>query len=331
MDAPPSNEATSRELCQNFYRFVCQKSGVSYDPTGMVRPDVDGEKQVLQIYKTIIQKHGDWTPDQVDEELVREVFTPERRARIKSAFKWVVRDIERLIDRQPSSVFNASEKRLLKNRLRKTQLELPPPATLYADEPDLITKDEVYYERLLDGQMRLRIGGGYLFITTSWFNYIFTFAHELFHSIDLCEVRTARLSFPAYDRLEACFLSHHLIATPKTRSECGEDDQLSEISADWVATQITYDALKTFATEFDPQQVKNAARNSVRDLCLQGGDDDNELDTEYHPSPQTRIGKIFGQYPPIRRLLGCEAAKSTSVSSYCTFIWGKSSGGVYVK
>jgi hypothetical protein len=102
----------------------------------------------------------------------------------------------------------------------------------------------VYYERFADGRMRLRVGGAYLLSAKSWFNLVFTLAHELGHAIDPCELRVARLPLPAYDRLGACLLADGLVASRETRAECGQDDQLSEAFSDWLAVQVTADVLK---------------------------------------------------------------------------------------
>jgi hypothetical protein len=275
---------------------------------------VEGEKQAIHLYQEIIRQHRDWSSDQVQEELVNQIFDTKRRTRLEAAFTWVKQTLKRLIDQQPETVFQAREKELLKARLKKTILQLPFPAQLYADEPDLLTKNEVYYERSQDGSTRLRVGGAYILIAKSWFNLVFTLAHELAHSIDPCELRAAGLAMPAYDRISACFLMQGMIALGKNRSECGPNDQLSETFADWLAVQVTIEALKIFATEFHPAQVINAMRNSVRDLCEQENDQ-FELDTDLHPSPHTRINTIFG--PPIRKFLGCENPEP--VSNYCTF------------
>lgn len=302
---PKTDSRSSPNLCQNFYRLVCQNPGETSDPTGVVTPDFEGEKQVLRIYADIIQKHPDFSLDQVNEELAQQIYQGRRRVRIESGFRWVKTTLEKFIDRQPSTVFTATEKQQLKARVKKTQLELPPPASIYADEPDLLKKTEALYERTASGETRLRIGGAYLFIAKSWFNVVFTLAHELGHSIDPCEVRYAGFAFPAYDRLTACFLQQKLIDTRATRSECGRDDQLSEIFADWLAAQITTEALKAFSFEFQGPQLINAVRNSVRDLCDQD-DDEFESDLTYHPSPKVRIDKIFGENPEIRKLLNCD-------------------------
>lgn len=312
-----SPKKISTSPCENFYKMVCQNLDETRDPTGSVIRDAEGEKQALRLTKQLIQAHPDWESNQIDEEVVKVIFNFKNRVRIESAYRWVQHSIERFVDRQPAKIFSPLEKRQIKSRLRRTKLQLPPPASVYADEPDLLTKNEVYYERTIDGQLRLRVGGAFMFIAKSWFNIIFTMGHELAHSIDPCEMRAARLSFPAYDHLTACFLTHGLIATRKTRSECGENDQLSETFADWVAAQVTAEALTLFSTEFHGQQIVNAVRNSVRDLCEQNEDDEEgEFDQEFHPSPQVRIEKIFGRNPAIRNVLGCRT--TPLVPTYCT-------------
>lgn len=310
-----ANSESSGNLCQNIYRLVCQKTPSTNDPTGTVRSDIEGEKLALRLYADIIHAHRDWHIDQIDEEMAIQTFTPAKRGRIEAAFRLAKSTIEKFIDQQASSVFTRREKQLIKTRLKKTKLELPPPASIYSDEPDLLTKNEIYYERTSDGKMRLRVGGAYVFLAKSWFNILFTLAHELAHSIDPCEIRAARLSFPAYNYLAACFIQNGLIATRIDRSECGANDQLSETFADWMAVQVTASALKDFATEFHGPQIVDAARNSVRDLCEQDSQQ-NDIGTEFHPSPSVRISKIFGDNPQIRSLLGCEGEPIGP--AYCT-------------
>lgn len=299
---PSQQLNTENTLCKNIYRIICGKTGETRDPTGVVRPDMDGELRALRLYQEILQAHKDWTSPQADEELVKTIYTPARRGRMESAFRWVKHTLEKMISEQPASVFTAAEKRQLRRRLEKTKLELPPPATVYEDEPDLFTKNEIYYERTLDGEMRIRIGGAYFLTVKSWFNMVFTLAHEFGHAIDPCEVRSMGFSFPAYDQLAACFVREGYIVTRKTRLECGQDDQLSESFADWLAVRVASEALKAFATEFHGPQLATAAINTVRDLCEENGD---LADDENHPLPEVRIGKIFGLNPKVREILGC--------------------------
>jgi hypothetical protein len=311
--------AIEPSVCKDFYKQVCQiKSGPlgdGRDPTGLVHSDVEGERIAESFLKDIIEKHPDWSSDQVDDELVKVIYTPERRARIEAAYHWVEYRIERFIDSQPEHVFTLREKKEIKSRLRKTELQLPTTAAVYSDEPDLFTKNDVYYERTPDGQMRMRVGGAYLFTAKSWFNIVFTLGHELGHSIDPCEIRQARLSYPAYDRLTACFLRTGLVKTTKLRTECAENDQLSETFADWIAAKVSAEALKNFSVEFHGPQLVNAAENSVRDLCEQEEGADVEVDEDDHPSPRVRIDGIYGSNPEIRNLLGCEKPSA----DYCSF------------
>jgi hypothetical protein len=320
-EAPISHISPSEEpaICKHLYKIVCHGQGhdqAQRDPTGLVRPDVEGERIVTSMYKDIIEKNPDWTEEQVDDELARQIFTPVRRGRLEAAYHWVQNRIEQIIESQPEHVFTAHEKKVLRQRIHNTTLEIPPPASIYADEPELLTKNDVFYERTTDGTTRMRVGGAYLFTAKSWFNMVFTMGHELGHSIDPCEIRNARLSFPAYDRLEACFQKTGIVATSKNRAECENNDQLSEAFADWIGTQVVSDALRIFSAEFHGTQLVNAASNSVRDLCEQ--DDANDLDTSDHPPPVVRIEKIFGNQPGIRSVLGC-SVPVPSQSQYCGF------------
>ncbi len=314
--------------CQRIYERVCKKPIIDLDPTGTVHSDDESEKEAHEIYREIVRKNPDWTPDQVDEAFVSRVFTPENRAKIHSAFYLVKRKLNHWIDQQPDTVFNSQEKSVIKSRIRKVELQLPPPARLYQDEPDLLTKSELLYERKVTGETSLRVGGAYLLFAKSWFNVVFSLAHELGHAIDPCEIRSAGLSFPAYDRLVGCFLEHRLIAMRKTRSECGGNDQLSETFADWVAVQITAEILANYSTRLNGKQMIHAAQNSVRDLCESEPGSEDRPDIEFHPSPQIRIEEIFGKNPKIRKLLGCETP--IQPQSYCQFdpTLPLSSGGI---
>jgi hypothetical protein len=296
----------------------------------------------LQIYESIIHDHPGWNSDQVNEQLVRQIYTRSNVDRIESAHHWVRNVMEQIIDSQPDSVFNANEKKILKSRLNRTELQMPIPVSAYEDESYLLTKNDIFYERTMDGKMRLRVGGAYFFTARSWFNQVFTLGHELAHSIDPCEIRSARISIPAYDRLSACFMDRGLVAVRRGRSECGENDQLSETFADWFAVQVTAEALRGFSLEFHGSALLNATTNAVRDLCEQNEPDFVE-DTEFHPSPRIRISRIFGRNPGIREILGCpiDAAPpqpvvtppealppSTPFQPYCTFNYQPQRSGI---
>jgi hypothetical protein len=309
----PSSAHSLQDPCNQLHRLICSQIGVTRDPTGSVRSDIDGEQMAVELFSKIAQENPDFTPEQINERLANEIYTPRNRNRIESAFRWVMHAIEKFIDAQPDTTFTHWEKHQLKHRLRQIELQLPPPLSAYADEPDLITKNDVYYERLPDGKMRLRVGGAYFFTVKSWFNTVFTLAHELAHGIDPCEVRSARLAFPAYDRLSACFMQQKLVPLRKNRLECGANDELSETFADWVAVHVTAQTLRNYSTEFQALALMNSMVNSVRDLC-ETPESMQETDG-YHPPAAVRIDKIFGRNPAIREILGCEPNTMT----YCSF------------
>lgn len=325
-NAPSPASHGETHYCENFHKAICdQRTGAHIDPSGRVYSDFEGEKTALTLLEEIVKKYPDLTSEQASDQLVTQIYTHNRVRRLQAAFSWVQSRIINFINSQTDTVFTKKEKKLLKARIEAVRLQLPPPSTTYADEPDLYTKSDVFYERLSDGATRMRVGGAFLLSSDSWFNLVFTMAHEFAHSIDPCELRTTRSAIPAYDRLSACFLENGLIEARKTRSECGQDDQLSETFADWVAVQISVEALKHYATEFDRAQLFMAAANSVRDLCE---DDSFELgDFQYHPKPEIRIDRIFGRNPKIREILGCNAplspgrelASQARIQDYCSF------------
>ncbi len=318
-DRKPSSNFEYPLICSDPYKAICLRTTSHRDPTGSVHSDVEGEVQALRIVEEIIHEHPEWTSEQVDEELAQIIYTPKRVGRIQSAFRFVRATIEKTIRAQPTEVFSKKDKRLLVNRINSVQLELPPPAALYSDQPDLFTKNDVFYQQSTNGSRKLRVGGAFVMSIKSWFNLVFTLAHELGHSIDPCELRgipPEKDSAPAaYKNLTSCFLKQGLVSHHKNRSECGENDQLSETFADWIAVQITAIALKEYATEFHKPLIQAAAMNSVRDLCEQD-DTLNDLDSEFHPSPKVRIEKIFGNSPEIRNVLGCPSLEGSL--KYCT-------------
>jgi len=155
---------------------------------------------------------------------------------------------------------------------------------------------------------------------------VFTLSHELAHSIDPCELRSSGIPLESYDRLNACFLATGVVATRAVRQECGDDDQLSEAFADWVAIRITARALEKYSAEFDQTQLRAAAANAVADLCDEE-DSPEEHDDLTHPSPKVRIERIFARNPQIRSILGCPLPTSGSPAlnrpaiQFCDFDW----------
>ena len=308
------NDPIPPGICRHIYRTVCRKKTEGKDFTGTVGSDFSGEEQATQIEEAIQEQHQNWSDDQVTEELIAQIYSPKRVARFQAAYKWVEHKVEKWIEGQPDAVLSTREKKILKFRIRHTQLELPP-AVRYTDSPDIYTKSDVFYERTSDGHMRMRVGGAYLLSVKSWFNMLFTLGHELGHAIDPCEIRALRIFIPAYDRLTGCFLEKGFVAITPQRTECGENDQLSEVFADWLGVKIMDEGIKSYATEFHGQQLEYAALNSVRDLC---DDDDNDLlINDFHPPARLRIERIFGESPEIQTMLGCP--KPEHPIAYCEF------------
>ena len=309
------SESEKEDPCLHVYALICHRGKVVEDPTGDVEPDVAGEVEALRLYEEITHKNPHWTSDQVDDELVKLIYTEKRRHRLMDVFSWVVHAMERFIDQQPASVLSPRTKAQLKYRVRSTRLELPPPTSIYAGEPDLFTKNDVYYATLNSGRRVIRVGGAYLLTVRSWFNRVFTFAHELAHSIDPCEMEGLKIPIPAYERLVQCFAKEGLMRVEKNASLCGANDQRAEVFADWVAVHITVDAIEQYRPKFkNPAEMLNSAINSVRDLCHQESWLDD--DVQYHPEPRTRIEMIFGRSPRIREFLGCKPAEG---AAYCAF------------
>ena len=290
--------------CSNIYHWVCLGKGVSIDPSGNVSPDRAGELQVEAVRAKLKRSHPNLGDPEIAELFAAQIYDSKSRNRLVSAYHWTLHALENYLSALPSHLFTDTEKIKLILRLREVKLQVPPPASLYSDDPEVLFQDELFYQRIPSGEMRLRIGSAYLLIARSWFNLIFSFAHELAHVIDPCEMKDIGLKLQSYDRIRECFTDHLLIPKIKKEFECEIGDQISEAFADWLGMEITSEALSYFSTEFHGSQVLEAARNSVRDLCEQEGDE-GTLDTQSHPTPHVRIEKIFGRQPIIRQILGC--------------------------
>lgn len=304
--------------CVDLHSYVCTLVRAE-DPTGDVRRDSEGEVEVLRIYENIIRSNRRLSPEKIDELLVRKVYTPERTKSIRELFAKAKEYLIRFIDAQPFQALSEFDKNILRKRVERVVLELPPPASMYADEPDLFTRNDVYYERTSDGRVRIRMGGALLFTVRSQFNLAFTLTHELAHSIDPCELRSDNIDIMSYRGLAECFGSpEHTLVT-----ECSNKGKLSEVFADWAATHVVADILSESAQRFTPSQVRSAIFNTVRDLCRDGEDELFDMDdglASSHPSAAYRVNRIFAQHPRIRKLLGCREQTGPAlpgVPSYC--------------
>lgn len=309
-DRPRARPDLRHLYCANPFRVTCGTEWPSLDPTGKVRPDVTGEVRALRFMRDLIQEHPHWTSEQVQEELARRIYTDVRRRRAEDGFRWVLRELRAWIRARPDRVLSPAEKDGLLERLDRLTLELPPPATVYGDAIDLITKNTVYYERTPQGALRLRIGGAYLLNATSWFNVVYTFAHEVAHAIDPCEAEHGGVRPRAYEPLIACFVKSGWV--DPARSRCGPNEQISEIFADWIAAELVGRAIEETGRDYAPDDRARAAINAGRDLCEQIAADPLNLHTHQHP--QLRIGTIIGRSVAVRRALAC---RNLGGPAYC--------------
>ena len=331
--------------CTDLYRFICEGQSHLEDPTGTLETAITGEQAAQKLLERIRKDHPEWSEAALQEKLSDTIFNPTQHQRIQKAFVWVKREMLQFFAQQPDSILSIAEKEKLKSFLRDTTLEIPPPAQVYRDHMELLMSDDVFYEKTEQGRRLLKVGGGYVLIYQSWFNLIFTLAHELAHSVDICEIKDDGLSFPAFDRLNACFIEQQLVALTPQRKECIAHDHLAEVFADWIAVQITSRALQTFKQEHPKAPLENAIRNSVRDLCSRTHYEPKEErgenlespahkeqptplpetppnhpeESEFHPTAEVRVEKLFAQHPIIRALLGCPAPAVNSKASFCTW------------
>lgn len=309
---PLSKPDIHQRYCDDPYATTCYTSWPSEDPTGLVRPDMTGEVRALRVMRRLIRENPLWTSQQVQEVLAESIYTEERRARIQNAFAWVMAEMREFIQQQPVKIMSDQEKAALLKQVALISLELPPPISVYADAEDIITKNTVYYERTPRQSLRLRIGGAYLLTSSSWFNIVYTFAHEVAHAIDPCEVSYAGFKPKAYEKLIGCFVSAGWV--DKDRTVCGPNEQISEVFADWVASELIGKAIKDFGKDYSLQNKAKSAINAVRDLCEQPAGE--SLDFKLHQQPNVRIGSIMGRSPTVLSALNCQPKKKIR---YCRF------------
>jgi hypothetical protein len=334
--------------CTDLSSVVCSIPTIR-DVSGEVLKESEGELKVLRVYEKIVKDHPKSSVEEIDNLLVKEIYSKPKIKRIKNLFQKVKKGTLNFIDEQPFNVLSEAEKNILRDRILKIELQLPPPASVYSDEPDLFTKSEVFYERMASGGMRIRIGGALLYSVNSKYNLAFTLTHEIAHSIDPCELKEAKVGIHSYTELVRC------LGTPPEALiyECQPHGKLSEIFADWMATNVIAKILEEDSRKLTSRQVKFAVFNSIRDLCIEEDQlADEEEDSSLffvnhpnrsnaqpalveatkkpqlasaHPSDQFRMNRIFGQHPVIRELLGCVAPETPPLpeeETYC-FLKGK--------
>lgn len=303
-------------LCTDFYKTVCVTNSVVSDPTGSVEPDIKGEVEALRMYEKILHQHPDWSNERVDEELVNRIYTPRRKKMLFEIYDWIQKQMVKLIEKQPEDIIPSPAKDELIRRLRLIVLELPPPASVYGNEPDLFTKNDVYYESFPGDKKVIRVGGAYLLSAKSWFNRVFTIAHEMSHAIDPCELEAMHFEIEGYRRLLQCFQSEKNTGPNRVKDGCAKNNYLGELFSDWLASQVTVRALEFYSSKLkDEDELSKAVMNSVKDLCSEESWMDQNI--ESHPESRVRVEKIFGRNPALRGLLRC--GQGVRRTPYCTF------------
>lgn len=310
---PPNK---SEQICNNFYQSVCKNTEEVSDPTGIVQSDIKGEVEALRLYEMILHEHPAWNNEQVDEELVKRIYTPRRKKMLMESYEWVRKRILLIIEKQSERAIPTQVKKEITKRLETIVLELPPPVSLYSNEPDLFTKNDVYYESLAGNRKVIRVGGAYLLSAKSWFNRVFTLAHEMSHSIDPCELEAANIRVPGYEKLLSCFQEQNHMSQEQFKVGCNKSNFVGEIFSDWIATHIAVQALELYTSKFkNHEELVNSVINSVKDLCSQESWIGSKSDS--HPEAKVRIGNIFGTNPRIQELLSCPNVSKKN--GYCTF------------
>ncbi|QLY24267.1 hypothetical protein [Bdellovibrio sp. KM01] len=304
---------TNDLFCEKSYDSICKGNAVA-DPTGETSLDYRGEIRALRVLRRIVRTNPGWTTEQIEDELVTRIYTPERKEKLHRIFELVRAQMIEYIKQQSSKTFSDVDKATLIERISKVNLELPVDRTTYSDATDLYTKSEIYYERSHDGEIhRVRVGGAYVLNTSSEFSIIFTMAHELAHSIDPCGIQGENLNQAVYNELVQCFVDSQWIK--KEEAQCGNKDKTSEVFADWVGSEILARFLRT-QTKYSIEEKTRAAINAVRDLC----DDSSgfeKVNLEYYPTDVIRVKSIFSKNTLLRKELQC--VNSGTVKPYCRF------------
>lgn len=311
--------------CMSPHQVTCQAPWFTKDPTGTLGSDVDGEVRAFRILRSVIRSHPNWTSVEVEKELVRRIYNEKRVEKIKQAFDLSKRFIKEVLQTQPLGTFSENELKMLVERLDLLILELPIPASLYKDSADLFTKNQIYYQRTGAGVTKIRVGGAFLINSSSLFNLVFSTAHEVAHAIDPCEMEHIHMVPKAYEQVMTCFQENAWV--PPVKLECGRNDRVSEVFADWIAAQATGLFMREAIVDYEPVQKIAAATNATRDLCAQGlvGE---KSSYRLHQTPSTRIEEIFAGQPFVRSALGCPNLKKTIPTCSFTKMYETDSKGM---
>ncbi|WP_413584669.1 hypothetical protein [Bdellovibrio sp. HCB274] len=323
VESPAPNKPTAERtpagkasdlFCSKGYETICKSPPVA-DPTGETSLDYRGEIRALRILRRIVRSNPGWTTEQIENELVQQIYTEPRKQNLIRIFETVRGQMLEYVHQQPARVFSDYDKSVLEQRIRQVQLDLPVNRETYSDATDLYTKSEIYYESNNEGLMRIRVGGAYVLNTTSEFSIVFTMAHELAHAIDPCSLKSAQINYRAYDELVGCFVDSQWIT--REEAQCGNKDKTSEVFADWMGAEILARSIKN-RPNYSLQDKVNASINAVRDLC-----DDSlgyeKVNLDYYPTDVIRVKSIFSKNGLLRKELQCAGTTAPPAQPYCRF------------
>lgn len=298
--SPP---AATGAICRDFYQAVCEHESRK-DPTGRVPQQYEGEVKVLRRFERLVRDYPLMSRDQIDEILVREVYTPERLAQLRGLERVIKSSVKKFIAlRLPGS---PEQKRRVSDIVGRVRLELPPPASVYSDEKSLLTSEHSFYYRSKLGGQKIRMGGALVDSVSSRYNLVFTLAHEMAHSISPCELQEFQLGIAPVQGFLTCTGQGSPLA-------CHQGSTLSEIFSDWIATQILVSLIQKDLKEnkIQKKDLLSVVVNSVRDLCPTSTDHAEDSPaprglSSDHPRPRQRMNGIVAQHPVLRALLGCQ-------------------------
>lgn len=306
--SPKPNFASSADYlkhppfeCRKLYDEICYKPGKK-DPTGFASLTPESESKVLRMFEELVRSHPKETPDQIDERLVRLIYTEKKTETLQALFKKTQLLLDKKIKRLTGKNSEAYE--FYKKRLEKIKLELPPPASRYSDERSILTGDDALYYELDDDPIKIRVGGALVNSIDSQFNLIQTLAHELAHALSPCSISKTTIPWGFYTRALKC-LGY---TKEKVLIECAHPGKMNEIIADWFAASTVAEIIREETKSFNYDEKLAAIKNSVRDLCDYGRDrtpDPKHDWSKAHPSGAERINGIFAQHPRIQSTLQC--------------------------
>ncbi|MBL7715103.1 MAG: hypothetical protein JNL01_06505 [Bdellovibrionales bacterium] len=316
--------------CRELFASVCETRGKIHDPTGSVDEDSFAELESHRRYEELAAAHPNESVSKITARFIEDSYTRTKKRRMKQALRWTKKTMEKLIRDEPDTSLSKLDRKRMVREIHRVELGWPDPDELTPDQKEILHRPLAHYIRTRDS-LQIILGGGYVRSTTSWFNLVFTLAHEIAHAIDPCEQKkkgwVADTSL-VYPRLNRCFAVTGLLVEqniygpqPKASTqECGRTDQRPEVFADWLAGRVTALALKEFSQEFDNRQLEASVKNAVRDLCTPGPEDPHDLAAnapDEHPSQRIRIELLFARNPMIREVLSCEPQPPTE--RYCAF------------